>query len=183
MAADLDNALALRWKGGDVTAYNELVQRHIGSLRGYLYSRCGRDADASDLCQEVFIEVCLKIANFDPAYSFTAWLYTIARNKVADLFRKQKPLELFVPEQHSAEDDSHPARIHEERDAAIHAWEKIFEILPEAQATALWLRAQGQMSVEQIASTMDQTTANVKVLLFRARQRLARDWENLIAKS
>lgn len=179
---ETDNALALRWQAGEVAAYNELVQRHIDGLRRYLYSRCGREADASDLCQEVFLEVCLKIANFDSQYAFTTWLYTIARNKVADLFRRQKPMECFVAEQHGEEEQRHPSRIHEERDAARHAWEKVFEILPEAQATALWLRVQGQMSVEQISSTMVQSEANVKVLLFRARQRLAREWNQLLER-
>lgn len=180
MANETDNALALRWQAGEVAAYNELVQRHLDGLRRYLLSRCGREADASDLCQEVFLEVCLKIKNFNPTYAFTAWLYAIARNKVADLFRKQKPMELFEPEQHSGAEEQHPASIHEERDSARNAWEKVFETLPEAQATALWLRVQGQMSVEQIASTMEQSEANVKVLLFRARQKLAREWNQLL---
>ena len=88
MTADTDNDLALRWKSGVVEAYNELVRRHLDPLHRYVRSRCGNDQDAADVCQEVFLEVCLKISNFDPAHPFTAWLYTIARRKTVDRFRR-----------------------------------------------------------------------------------------------
>lgn len=171
-----DNELALRWKAGEVAAYNQLVQRHLDPIHRFVRSRCGNDHDASDLCQEVFLEVCLKIGNFEPQYPFTAWLYTIARRKSVDRYRRSKPMEEFHPDLHSGADSSHPHSILEERESAVEAWEKVFKLLPEAQAMALWLRVQMQQSIEEIAATMDQTESNVKVLLFRARQKLAKEW-------
>lgn len=176
MTADTDNDLALRWKSGVVEAYNELVRRHLDPVHRYVRSRCGNDQDAADICQEVFLEVCLKIANFEPTHPFTAWLYTIARRKTVDRFRRHKPVEEFQADLHSGTESSHPSAILEERDSARNAWEKVFRILPENQATALWLRVQGHQSIEEIAATMDQSESNVKVLLFRARQRLAIEW-------
>lgn len=176
MIADTDNELALRWQSGAVEAYNELVRRHLDAVHRYVRSRCGHDHDADDICQDVFLEVCLKIGNFDGAHPFAAWLYTIARRKVIDRFRRQKPTEEFLPEHHSGTEHDHPSRVLEERESAREAWEKVFKLLPEAQATALWLRVQGQQSMEEISATMDQSVANVKVLLFRARQRLAKAW-------
>jgi RNA polymerase sigma-70 factor (ECF subfamily) len=173
---ETDNELALRWKAGEVEAYNELVRRHLDPVQRFLRSRCGNEHDASDLCQEVFLEVCVKIANFDPAYAFTAWLYTIARRKAVDRYRRLKPVEEFHADRHSGTESSHPSSILEEHDSAREAWEKVFRLLPETQAMALWLRVQGQHSVEQIAATMGQSESNVKVLLFRARQKLAKEW-------
>lgn len=173
---ETDNDLALRWKAGEVEAYNQLVQRHLDPIHRFVRSRCGNDHDAADLSQEVFLEVCLKIANFDPAYPFTAWLYTIARRKSVDRFRRSKSTEEFHADLHSGTESSHPSSILEERESAVEAWEKVFTLLPEAQAMALWLRVQMQQSIEQVAATMDQTESNVKVLLFRARQKLAKEW-------
>lgn len=176
ITARSDADLAGLWLAGDVTAYNELVSRHLDPVHRYVSSRCGDASGADDVCQEVFLEVCLKISNYDSQYPFTAWLYTIARRKVVDRYRRLKPMVEFNPDCHGGQDESHPSRILEERESARNAWEKVFKILSEPQATALWLRVQGRMSVSQISATMSQSEANVKVLLFRARQHLAREW-------
>ncbi|MCU0797703.1 MAG: sigma-70 family RNA polymerase sigma factor [Akkermansiaceae bacterium] len=175
--AESDNDLALRWRAGEVEAYNELVRRHLDPVHRFIYSRYGNDHDASDLCQEVFFDVCMKIANFDPAYPFTAWLYTIARRKTVDRYRRMKPVEEYHADLHSGTESRHPGSLLEEQDSARDAWEKVFRLLPENQAMAMWLRVQGQQSIEQIAGTMGQSEANVKVLLFRARQKLAKEWQ------
>lgn len=176
MNSQSDNDLALRWQSGTVEAYNELVRRHLDPVHRYVRSRCGNDHDTSDICQEVFLEVCLKISNFNPAYPFGAWLYTIARRKTVDKFRRSRQLQEFHAEQHSGVDSRSPSAPLEERESAREAWEKVFQLLPENQAMALWLKVQGQQSIAQIATTMSESEANVKVLLFRARQRLAREW-------
>ncbi|MCE2959649.1 MAG: RNA polymerase sigma factor [Akkermansiaceae bacterium] len=170
-----DNELALLWRSGKVDAYNELVNRHIDLLYRYISSRCGVASEVDDICQEVFLEVCLKINNFDPQYTFTAWLYMIAKRKVVDRFRRQKTTVEFNSDAHGGHDSRDPSLILEERESGRNAWAKVFEILSESQAMALWLRVQEQYSVGQIAATMSQSEANVKVLLFRARQRLVRE--------
>lgn len=172
-----DETLALRWKDGDREAYESLVQRHLDPIHRFVSSRLGHHADADDVCQEVFIEVCLKIRNFNPAYPFKTWLFTVARNKVADRFRRLKPSEEFIPEIHGDVDDTGPSHALDRHESARQAWEEVFRILPENQATALWLKIQGQMSVLEICSTMDQSESNVKVLLFRARKTLAQTWK------
>lgn len=178
MTTHSDNQLALLWKSGEVDAYNELVRRHLDPLYRYICSRCGDASGADDVCQEVFLEVCLKINNFDPQYTFSAWLYMIARRKVVDRYRKQKPTVEFNSDDHGGHDQRHPSFILEQRESGRNAWEKVFKILPESQATALWLKVQGQFSINQIAVIMSESEVNVKVLLFRARQRLVREWKN-----
>ncbi|MFN7343435.1 MAG: RNA polymerase sigma factor, partial [bacterium] len=108
-------------------------------------------------------------------YTFTAWLYMIAKRKVVDRFRRQKTTVEFNSDAHGGHDSRDPSLILEERESGRNAWAKVFEILSESQAMALWLRVQEQYSVGQIAATMSQSEANVKVLLFRARQRLVRE--------
>lgn len=141
-------------------------------------SRIGRYADTDDIFQEVFVEVCRKITNFDPSYPFGAWIFTIARRKVADHFRRLKPSEEFVPNIHGGEESHDPALILQSHEAARRAWEEIYRILPESQATALWLKVQVQMSIRDIALTLEHTESNVKVLLFRARKMLAQTWRS-----
>lgn len=173
-----DNDLALRWRNGDPEAFNELVLRHLDALHRYLRVRCGNDADTADVCQEVFLEVCLKIRNFNPEHTFTAWLYTIARHKAADHFRRRRPTEEFDQARHGGTDTAIPSDPIERRENSREAWEKVFRLLPENHASALWMRVHGRMAVAQIAEMLDTTESNVKVMLFRARQKLAKNWHS-----
>lgn len=174
---DIDRDLALRWQNGDAEAYRQLVERHLDPIHRFIHSRCSNPHDAADVSQEVFLEVYLKISNYNSEYPFGTWLYTIARRKLIDRFRRHKPTLEFIPSEHSDTDGEHPARILEARESAREAWETVFQLLPETQATALWLRVQEKHPIEHIASLMSQSVANIKVLLFRARQRLAKEWQ------
>ena len=123
-----------------------------------------------------FVRVC---HTYDRGFAFTGWLYGIARNKLADFWRKHHALDSSDA---SAEPFEHrsPATIHEEAEEAAAAWKEVFARLPEPQASALWLRVQEELSLEEIARTMDVSLANAKVLLFRARQTLTPFFKNRI---
>ncbi len=174
--AESDTELALRWQRGDGRAYTMLAERHLDSIFRFVRARCGNDHDAADIVQDVFLELCRKVGNYDAKHPFLAWLYTVARHKVIDHFRRQRPSETFDAEAHGAEDARHPSHLLEEREGAEQAWRAVFRLLPEPQATALWLRVQEQRSIAEISTALELGESNVKVLLFRARQRLAAEW-------
>jgi RNA polymerase sigma-70 factor (ECF subfamily) len=167
-----DSGLARRWQAGDRAAGSALIDRHLPRLRAFFAVRCASATEAEDLAQEVFLAVCRHLEAFDPALPFTGWLYGIARNKLADFWRRQHPIATFERVPPEAVDHRSPADIHQESDGAADAWKEVFARLPEAQATALWLRVQEDLSVQEIARTMEVSLANAKVLLFRARQTL-----------
>ncbi len=166
-----DPALARRWQTGDANAGSELIARHLSRLRVFLGTRCGNATEADDLAQEVFLAVCRNIRSYDAALPFTGWLYGIARKKLADFWRHNHVVVSIRPENEQVDPRS-PANIHQEADGAAEAWKEVFARLPEAQASALWLRVQEDLSVEEIARTLEVSPANAKVLLFRARQTL-----------
>lgn len=171
-----DGDLAVRWRRGDVTAYEAIVARHLDPLRRFLISRCANSGDADDLCQEVFLDVCRKISSYTPGQSFTGWLYTIARRRSIDHWRKSKLMEPFDPDLHGGMDHTSPDQVQAEHEDTVRAWNKVHALLTENQATALWLKVQGGHSITEIADIMDQSPANVRVLLFRSRQQLALRW-------
>ena len=166
-----DAELARRWQAGDRAAGSALIDRHLARLRVFLAARCGNTAEADDLAQEVFLAVCRGIGAYDRQLPFTGWLYGIARNKLADFWRRRHRLDAVQPDNEPIDPRS-PADIHQETGDAAEAWREVFARLPEAQASALWLRVQEDLSVEEIARTMEVSLANAKVLLFRARQTL-----------
>lgn len=71
-----------------VSRYNEY--RH--KIYSYLYYRVGNDQDtAEDLTSDVFIKAYEAYERYDETYAFSTWIYTIARNRLIDHYRTNKP--------------------------------------------------------------------------------------------
>jgi RNA polymerase sigma-70 factor (ECF subfamily) len=68
-------------------AWHALSQR----LRTFLRSRVPSDADADDLLQDVFVRVHEKIGSLQQWVRMESWVYQIARNAVADFYRRRVP--------------------------------------------------------------------------------------------
>lgn len=60
-------------------------------LRSFLRSRVPSDADADDLLQDVFVRVHEKIGSLQQSGRMESWVYQIARNAVADFYRRRVP--------------------------------------------------------------------------------------------
>lgn len=74
---------------GDTAAFHRLYQCFAPSLLGYMRQLCRDVSLAEDLLQEVFVTVWQKAASYRPDRgSASGWLYTIARNKLIDHWRK-----------------------------------------------------------------------------------------------
>jgi RNA polymerase sigma-70 factor, ECF subfamily len=85
-------ALMVRSLAGDGAAYATLLRRLNGHLRAYYLRRLGsgRTADAEDLLQETLIAMHARRSTYDTSRPFTAWVYSIARYKLIDHFRRNK---------------------------------------------------------------------------------------------
>lgn len=51
----------------------------------------GADIDADDFVQEIMLKVSRRIENYDPTFSLSTWVYTIARNHCIDVMRASRP--------------------------------------------------------------------------------------------
>jgi RNA polymerase sigma-70 factor (ECF subfamily) len=127
---------------------------------------------AEDVTSEVFIKALKAMPRYqDTGRPFAAWLYQIAVNAIADRYRTLKP-------SHPLEDFHDlsvggPA-IEEQaaqRDEIRRIWQ-IVEDLPLQQRTALVLKFQEDMKIEDIAVAMGKTPGAVKLLIHRGVSRL-----------
>jgi len=84
-----DEDLMVRFKNGDQGAINELINRNGSALYGYIVRQTGDPHRAEDAYQEVFLRVVKSAKRYRPQASFRAWLFTIARNVVIDMARKE----------------------------------------------------------------------------------------------
>jgi RNA polymerase sigma-70 factor (ECF subfamily) len=74
---------------GDVAACTELYDRHYDAVYRYCYCRVSDVGLAQDLTSEVFVRMVDKLDTFKVrGRPLLAWLYTIARNLITDVHRR-----------------------------------------------------------------------------------------------
>lgn len=69
-------------------------------LMGFIRQRVNNEADAEDVLQDVWYQLTTTV-DIQPIEQVSSWLFTVARNKITDRYRKKKPesLEnLLIPE-------------------------------------------------------------------------------------
>ncbi len=70
---------------------SEVVTREQSRLRNFIRRRVPDPADVEDIVQEVFYELVAANRLLMPIDHVTGWLFRVARNRITDLFRKQRP--------------------------------------------------------------------------------------------
>jgi RNA polymerase sigma-70 factor (ECF subfamily) len=82
--------LAIAARGGDLTAFSELVRRYQARVRASLAVRMSCKHDAEDLAQEAFVIAFRKLSEFDVEREFGPWVGSIAFNLLKNYLRKHK---------------------------------------------------------------------------------------------
>lgn len=170
----LDDQTLARRAREEREAFGVLYQRHVAAIYRYVYYRVGAAADAEDLTAKVFIRALRHIHTYsDRGLPFTAWLYRIAHNVVAN-FHRDNSRHPSVPFE---EIDSHPGEhgdsdhdIDAERDRMrlLHAIRK----LPEERQHLIVLKFVEQKQNAEIGAIMNRSEGAVKSLYHRTLQQL-----------
>lgn len=84
-----DEKLLARLRDGDRDAFEPLVRRYERELFGYLRRYVGDDDLADDVFQNTFVQVFLKIRQYEPGRPVRPWLYAIATNQAIDALRRR----------------------------------------------------------------------------------------------
>ena len=90
MRDDSDESLMLRYRDGDVRAFELLVTRHRKPLFNFILRFVRDTAQAEDVTQETFLRLVKGADAYERQAKFTTWLYTIARNLCVDASRRGK---------------------------------------------------------------------------------------------
>lgn len=77
-----DAFVAQRVIAGDTEAFRVLVDRYSDQLYRFCRARLGDDSDAEDAVQDVFVRAFRSLRSYDPARSWSSWLFAIAANRV-----------------------------------------------------------------------------------------------------
>jgi len=177
-----DAELARRAAAGCVASFASLATRYQVRIIHYVRQVIGSSGgDADDLAQEAFVRGWQSIARYDDRWAFSTWLFTIARrtclNHVRATRRRRLRETVSVAASAPSADPCATAVIVER---AGRLWEIASATLSERQFTAVWLRYGEAQSLAEIATVLATSESSVKVLLFRARRRLAPQVRDLV---
>ena len=167
-----DAELVIRARGGDRSAFEELVRRHADRLHAVVVRLVDDDHDAQEVTQEAFLRAWRAMPKFKGDAQFFTWLYRIGVNEA----NRRLALGARGPGQDSLHEIAHephdrrpgPARTTEQRDLA-RALEQAVRALHPDHRTALVLRDIEGLSTTQAAEIMDLGEAAFKSRLHRAR--------------
>jgi len=70
---------------------SEVIAEERSRLRNFIRKRVPNEADVEDLLQEAFYELVEANRLLMPIDYVTGWLFSVARNRITDLFRKKRP--------------------------------------------------------------------------------------------
>ena len=83
----VDNALIARCLSGDQDAWRDLVQRYQRLIYSVAYKMCPQQDDASDVFQQVWMELHRQLADLRNVQALPAWLITVTRRKALHFLR------------------------------------------------------------------------------------------------
>jgi len=177
-----DESLMLRYRDGDYAAFETLYHRHSRGLYRFISWQAPRSDWADEIAQDAWMRLHHARETYQPQASFKTLLYQIARNRLIDMLRQQRPV---LASELNGDDDgdtfSHLADRagHEEapeagiasrqRSEALH---RAISQLPAEQKEALVLHQFSEMTLAEIAQLTGAKEETVKGRLRYAMQKL-----------
>jgi RNA polymerase sigma-70 factor (ECF subfamily) len=172
-----DEDLMLRYRDGDVRAFEDLYARHRGGVFRYVLRQVGFRSAAEEVFQEVWTNIISSRARYRVEARFATFLYRVAHNCVIDYFRRKPPLQLISLDDDAEEamqvagpQQEQPERAVARRQTARRLL-RALALLPDEQREAFLLHEEGGLTLEEIA---DVTRVGRETVKSRLRYALAK---------
>ena len=154
----------------------ELFKKYYNEAKLYVASLCRDSALADEIVSSSFYKAFTKLD--EAGNNFKFWLFKVCRNTYFDMLRRRGRLTALSESMASEEDGDLADRlIKQEEYAALY---RAISLLKENLREVIELYYFGEMSVAEIAGITEESTANVKVMLYRGRMKLKQILEGQI---
>ena len=177
MNADIDEQSLIERAKTDKVAFGELYERYVDRIYNYIYYRTGNSHEAEDLTARVFMRAMKHIdAYTDQGVPFSAWLYRIARNMVANWYRDNSRRQMIslddITQWHVGEEGAELAvQLREDKTNLLAAIQR----LPSDRQELLVLKFVDQLPNAEIGDIMGRSEGAVKSLYHRTLAALRED--------
>jgi RNA polymerase sigma-70 factor (ECF subfamily) len=167
--------LMLLYKQGDAAAFEVLYTRHKGPVFRYVLRQCGDRQVSEELFQDIWMKLIQGRGQYEVTAKFTTYIYTIARNRVIDYYRK---LGHYTFDNDDVDLEEAGARQQDQPDVRLDLQQQAarlltgIEALPALQREVVILKEEAGMSLQEIATLTGVNTETVKSRLRYAIRKL-----------
>jgi RNA polymerase sigma-70 factor (ECF subfamily) len=182
----LDQMLVDRFKNGDATAFDEMVERYWDRIFSMVNQLLRNSQDAEEVTQDAFIRAHKGLVNFRGESAFSTWLYQIAtnlaRNRYWYWWRRKRDKSVSFDAPMGPDNDTTlaemiPAEVETPDDITVTREfvtriGKGMERLGAKHREILILRNIKNLSYEEIAAILGISVGTVKSRIARARESL-----------
>ena len=183
-----DHQLVSDVRRGDDRAFELLYSRYQRRIAAYVFGMVKDHGRAEDITQEVFVAALRRMRQTERPIAFKPWVYEIAKNACIDAYRRGRRAEEVsydAEERLSPADHGRLVATGPEPDAAVDVKQELdhlcgaFGGLSESHHEILVLRELEGRSYKDIGERMGMSRPAVESTLFRARKRLAEEYDEL----
>jgi RNA polymerase sigma-70 factor, ECF subfamily len=166
-----DKTLLEDFLKGNINSFEMLMNKYKDMALSFAYFHTKNYSDASDIAQEVFIRLYTKARTIKDASKLKSWLYKTEINLINDHFRAKKRRSIIDYEsyneiiKHAADDYDYSDKI-----ALFDAIER----LNKNEKDLVYLKYLNGLTIKEISSIINKSENNIKVMLHRTREKLAR---------
>lgn len=154
----------------------EIINEYSNRLFGFVQKRVPSTADAEDITQEVWYQLS-RVVELDAIEQISGWLFRVARNRITDNYRKQKPDLLLDNNFDNDDEDSFSFKdilmaetvSPEDENLKEIFWEALFEALDELPENQRNVFVWNELEDQTFQEISDRTGVNIKTLISRKR--------------
>ncbi len=156
-------------KGND-RAFLHIFQEYEADVYRIAFTYVKNQNDALDVVQETAYRSFKAIRNLNEPKYFKTWLIKIAISCALDMLRRQQKIVQFSP----ASMELFPTDIKDDIDLEV-TFQQLIELLNEDEKGVILLRFYQDMTIKEVAETLDIPLGTAKTILYRALKKLRKD--------
>jgi RNA polymerase sigma-70 factor (ECF subfamily) len=161
---------------GDRQAFEALFERYQRAVTVTVFRQLGNEAEAQELCQDVFIQAMRKIGQLNDPLCFGGWLRSIAKRMAINRAVRRRPMAHIEPETVEANSAQQKTplgeALAEERREQVHDGLNRLSAMDRDTLVAFYFRGQ---SLIEMSDEFDSPIGTIKRRLHVARKRLAKE--------
>ena len=153
--------------------FSILYRKYAGKVYGKCLSILRNEDEAKDAVQDIFVKIMLNLGNFGEKSQFSTWIYSITYNFCIDLIRKRKKEKTLFSDDIERVPDVAEEDVPDEfmREMDIKYLKQVLEELSTGDRIILLMKYQDELSIKEIADTIDKTESAVKMKIKRAKHK------------
>ncbi len=177
---DFDERALIEQARHDKAAFGQLYELYVDRIYNYVYYRTGNVHDAEDLTARIFFRAIQHIDRYqDQGAPFSAWLFRIARNLLANWYRDQGRRTMIPLESVTWHKTTEGPEMVTEQEEANQALMAAINKLPADRQDLLILKFVERLSNAEIGQIMGRSEGAIKSLYHRTLLSLRDDLESI----